>query len=140
MPICCAEGFFLWEATCPTFIANPPAGLISEQKGVTRGKYDGVKPCSVRELEKWIQNHVRFDVEHAAKALHPGGILLAYCPSIVQVMQLREKLAEGNFDMPETLEVLNRTWHVEGLAVRPDHRMVAHTGFLTHARLLGERQ
>jgi tRNA (adenine57-N1/adenine58-N1)-methyltransferase len=34
--------------------------------------------------------------------------------------------------------VLNRTWHVEGLAVRPDHRMVAHTGFLTTARLVGE--
>jgi tRNA (adenine57-N1/adenine58-N1)-methyltransferase len=52
-------------------------------------------------------------------------------------MQLRQALEQSAFDMPETLEVLNRTWHVEGLAVRPDHRMVAHTGFLTHARLLG---
>jgi tRNA (adenine57-N1/adenine58-N1)-methyltransferase len=76
-------------------------------------------------------------VPHAAKAMHPGGILLAYTPSIVQVMQLRQALEQSAFDMPETLEVLNRTWHVEGLAVRPDHRMVAHTGFLTHARLLG---
>jgi hypothetical protein len=77
-------------------------------------------------------------VPHAAKAMHPGGILLAYTPSIVQVMQLRQALEQSAFDMPETLEVLNRTWHVEGLAVRPDHRMVAHTGFLTHARLLGD--
>jgi tRNA (adenine57-N1/adenine58-N1)-methyltransferase len=38
--------------------------------------------------------------------------------------------------MVETLEVLQRTWHVDGQSVRPDHRMVAHTGFLTHARLL----
>ena len=76
-------------------------------------------------------------VKHAERALHPGGILLAYTPSIVQVVQLREALAASAFDMPETLEVLNRTWHVEGQAVRPDHRMVAHTGFLTHARLLG---
>jgi tRNA (adenine57-N1/adenine58-N1)-methyltransferase len=76
-------------------------------------------------------------VPHAEKAMHPGGILLAYTPSIVQVMQLRQTLEQSAFDMPETLEVLNRTWHVEGLAVRPDHRMVAHTGFLTHARLLG---
>jgi hypothetical protein len=38
--------------------------------------------------------------------------------------------------MAETIEVLNRSWHVEGQAVRPDHRMVAHTGFLTWARLL----
>lgn len=76
-------------------------------------------------------------VAHAEKALHPGGILLAYTPSIMQVVHLRERLAESSFDVPETLEVLNRTWHVEGQAVRPDHRMVAHTGFLTHARLLG---
>ena len=76
-------------------------------------------------------------VPHAAKALHPGGILLAYTPSIVQVMQLRDALEANGFDVPETLEVLNRTWHVEGAAVRPDHRMDAHTGFLTHARLLG---
>ena len=76
-------------------------------------------------------------VKHAERALHPGGILLAYTPSIVQVTQLREALAGSAFDLAETVEVLNRTWHVEGQAVRPDHRMVAHTGFLTHARLLG---
>jgi len=75
-------------------------------------------------------------VPHAEKAMHPGGILLAYTPSIVQVMQLREALDRSAFDLAETVEVLNRTWHVEGQAVRPDHRMVAHTGFLTHARLL----
>lgn len=75
-------------------------------------------------------------VPHAEKALHSGGILLAYTPSIVQVMQLREALEASAFEMAETVEVLNRTWHVEGQAVRPDHRMVAHTGFLTHARLL----
>jgi tRNA (adenine57-N1/adenine58-N1)-methyltransferase len=75
-------------------------------------------------------------VPHAAKALHPGGILVAYTPSIVQASQLREALAQHGFEMAETLEVLNRTWHVDGLSVRPDHRMVAHTGFLTHARLL----
>jgi tRNA (adenine57-N1/adenine58-N1)-methyltransferase len=39
--------------------------------------------------------------------------------------------------MAETQEVLVRTWHVEGNAVRPDHRMVGHTGFLTSARLVG---
>jgi tRNA (adenine57-N1/adenine58-N1)-methyltransferase len=76
-------------------------------------------------------------VKHAETALLPGGILVAYTPSIMQVAQLREALAESRFKLPETVEVLNRTWHVEGQAVRPDHRMVAHTGFLTHARLLG---
>jgi tRNA (adenine57-N1/adenine58-N1)-methyltransferase catalytic subunit len=75
-------------------------------------------------------------VPHAEKALRPGGILVAYTPSIVQVSQLRQVLDSSGFRMPETLEVLHRTWHVEGASVRPDHRMVAHTGFLTHARLL----
>jgi tRNA (adenine57-N1/adenine58-N1)-methyltransferase catalytic subunit len=76
-------------------------------------------------------------VKHAETALRPGGILVAYTPSVIQVSQLREELAASRFRLAETLEVLNRTWHVEGPAVRPDHRMVAHTGFLTHARLLG---
>ncbi len=76
-------------------------------------------------------------VKHAARALHPGGILLAYTPQITQAVQLREMLAESPFGMAETIEVLQRGWHIEGQSVRPDHRMVAHTGFLTHARLLG---
>ena len=76
-------------------------------------------------------------VKHAETALRPGGILVAYTPSIIQAVQLREALEESGFAMAETIEVLNRGWHIEGQAVRPDHRMVAHTGFLTHARLLG---
>jgi tRNA (adenine57-N1/adenine58-N1)-methyltransferase len=75
-------------------------------------------------------------VPHAEKALRSGGILVAYTPSIVQVSQLRQALDSSDFQLAETVEVLNRTWHVEGASVRPDHRMVAHTGFLTHARLL----
>jgi tRNA (adenine57-N1/adenine58-N1)-methyltransferase len=77
-------------------------------------------------------------VKHAEQALRPGGLLVAYTPSIVQATQLRETLTTSHFDLAETLEVLHRTWHIEGQAVRPDHRMVAHTGFLTHARLLGK--
>ena len=76
-------------------------------------------------------------VKHAEGALVAGGILVAYTPSILQVSQLREALDESGFAFVETQEVLVRTWHVEGLAVRPDHRMVAHTGFLTAARLVG---
>ena len=51
---------------------------------------------------------------------------------------LREALDHSAFAMAQTVEVLQRSWHVEGQSVRPDHRMVAHTGFLTSARLLGE--
>lgn len=75
-------------------------------------------------------------VDHAAKALHRGGILVAYTPQITQAAQLRETLATGGFGLAETTEVLHRGWHIEGQSVRPDHRMVAHTGFLTSARLL----
>ena len=76
-------------------------------------------------------------VKHAERALHPGGIFLAYTPQITQAAQLRETLHASAFGMAETVEVLHRSWHIEGQSVRPDHRMVAHTGFLTHARLLG---
>jgi tRNA (adenine57-N1/adenine58-N1)-methyltransferase len=95
--------------------------------GVDDGPYDRV----VLDLpEPWQV------APHAEKVLAPGGVLCAYTPSIVQASQTREALAAGPWTEARTLEVLHRTWHVEGLAVRPDHRMVAHTGFLTTARLL----
>jgi tRNA (adenine57-N1/adenine58-N1)-methyltransferase catalytic subunit len=75
-------------------------------------------------------------VKHAESALRPGGILVSYLPTIGQVAQLREALDASSFGMAETVEVLQRSWHVRGQSVRPDHRMVAHTGFLTSARLL----
>ncbi len=75
-------------------------------------------------------------VPHAETALSPGGLIVAYTPTIVQAAQLRERLASSRFGMAATVEVLQRGWHIEGQSVRPDHRMVAHTGFLTHARLL----
>lgn len=69
--------------------------------------------------------------------LRPGGIFCSYVPSIVQVSQTCEALAEaGGFIEVSTTETLVRSWHVEGAAVRPDHRMVAHTGFITTARML----
>ncbi len=75
-------------------------------------------------------------VPHAEEALRPGGILLAYLPTIHQVSELRRTLDRSAFGLAETAELLRRTWHVEERSVRPDHRMVAHTGFLTVARLL----
>jgi len=75
-------------------------------------------------------------VKHAAGSMHRGGVLVAYTPQITQATQLRDELTHHGFGMVETIEVLNRGWHIEGQSVRPDHRMVAHTGFLTSARLL----
>jgi tRNA (adenine57-N1/adenine58-N1)-methyltransferase len=76
-------------------------------------------------------------VKHAAGAMHRGGVLVAYTPQITQAVQLRDELGAAGFGMIDTVEVLNRGWHIQGQSVRPDHRMVAHTGFLTSARLLG---
>ena len=78
-------------------------------------------------------------VEHAEKALKPGGTFLAYLPTINQTQQLRTALKQHNFGLAETIEVLRRTWHITDRSVRPDHRMVAHTGFLTSARRVLER-
>ena len=77
-------------------------------------------------------------VKAAEAALRPGGILVPYLPTIGQVSTLRDTLDRSAFGLAETIEVLQRSWHVEGQSVRPDHRMVAHTGFLTSARLLGQ--
>jgi tRNA (adenine57-N1/adenine58-N1)-methyltransferase len=73
---------------------------------------------------------------HAASALRPGGILLAYLPTINQTAQLRAELDLGPWGLCETVEILRRTWHLGARSVRPDHRMVGHTGFLTTARRL----
>ncbi|MCY3786220.1 MAG: tRNA (adenine-N1)-methyltransferase [bacterium] len=75
-------------------------------------------------------------VPHAAASLAPGGILVAYTPSVTQAARLREALAPGQWALAATVEVLQRGWHIVGEAVRPEHRMVAHTGFVTHARRL----
>ena len=73
---------------------------------------------------------------HAAERLRPGGILVAYTPSVVQATRLRGALDDGPWGLAATVEVLQRGWHIVADAVRPDHRMVAHTGFVTHARRL----
>ncbi len=75
-------------------------------------------------------------LRHAEAAMRPGGILCAYLPSINQTSQLRDALDRERFGLASTVEVLHRTWHIEPRSVRPDHRMVGHTGFLTTARRL----
>ena len=77
-------------------------------------------------------------IPHAEQVLEPGGILVAYTPSITQAAQVRESL-RGHWIDARTIEVLHRGWHIDGRAVRPDHRMVAHTAFLSVARYLGPR-
>ncbi|MXW42350.1 MAG: tRNA (adenine-N1)-methyltransferase [Acidimicrobiia bacterium] len=76
-------------------------------------------------------------VPHAAKALNAGGILTAYTPSILQATQFREACDCKLWAQACTVEILHRNWHIEDEAVRPEHRMVGHTGFVTTVRRLG---
>lgn len=72
-----------------------------------------------------------------AHALAPGGVLLAYVATVTQLSRFAEAVrSSAAFTHPVSSETMVRGWHVEGLAVRPDHRMVAHTGFLLTARRL----
>ncbi len=75
----------------------------------------------------------------AAAALRPGGVLVGYVATVTQLSRLVEGLREhGSFTEPASFETLVRPWHVVGLAVRPDHRMVAHTAFLVTSRRLAD--
>jgi tRNA (adenine57-N1/adenine58-N1)-methyltransferase len=109
-------------------------GASSRYRVELRDCYEGIDETDLDRVvldlpEPW---HV---VKPATRALRSGGILVAYTPSIVQAARLRDELQASPFALAETIEVLHRSWHIEGQSVRPDHRMVAHTGFLTSARL-----
>jgi tRNA (adenine57-N1/adenine58-N1)-methyltransferase len=80
-------------------------------------------------LEPWLV------VPGAAAAMAPGGVLVCFVATVPQVMRLVEALeSSGGFGLVETSEAIFRPWHVDGLAVRPEHRMIGHTGFLVSAR------
>ncbi len=76
-------------------------------------------------------------IDAVAEALTPGGVVLCYVATATQLSRVAEYIrGTGLFTEPEANETMVRGWHVEGLAVRPDHRMIAHTGFLLWARRL----
>jgi tRNA (adenine57-N1/adenine58-N1)-methyltransferase len=74
-------------------------------------------------------------VDLAARALRPGGVFLAYVATTTQLSVTAEALKDdGRFTEPESSETIVRGWHHEGLAVRPQQRMIGHTGFLIQSR------
>lgn len=76
-------------------------------------------------------------VDAVADVLRPGGVVCVYVATTTQLSSVVETLREhSGFTEPAASETLVRTWHVEGLAVRPDHRMIGHTGFLVTSRRL----
>ena len=120
-----------------TAMANV-AAVLADTEGFRvseRDVYEGIDERGLDRILLDLPEPWRV-VSHAEQALAPGGILCSYLPSITQVAELRETLAASSFGLEETFEVLRRTWHIERRSVRPDQRMVAHTGFITTARLL----
>jgi len=78
-------------------------------------------------------------LEAVSKALVPGGIVCCYVATTTQLARTVESIREiGCFNEPTAWETMIRNWHIEGLAVRPDHRMIGHTGFLLTARRLAD--
>ena len=74
-------------------------------------------------------------VEMAARVLRPGGVFMAYVATTTQLSATAEALKDdGHFTEPESFESMVRGWHHEGLAVRPQQRMIGHTGFLIFSR------
>ena len=105
-----------------------------------RDAYEGIE---IGEgTSSWMFDRVVLDlpepwrvVPHAARALRSGGLYLSYVPTVPQVMQTVQALELSRvFTMVQNFETLLRTWNIKGRSVRPDHRMVAHSGFITVAR------
>ena len=134
-------GYEIREEFAQRAIANVAGFLGSGADGrfqvEVRDCYEGIDAKGLDRVvldlpEPWLV------VPHASAALHPGGILVAYTPSIVQAVQLREACESGPWASASTVEILQRGWHIKGDAVRPEHRMVGHTGFVTAARRLAD--
>ncbi len=100
---------------------RPVEDGLPEEEPVDRVLFDLPEPWKLTSL--------------VAPVLGPGGIFMCYVPSIIQSHELSETLhREREWALVETFETLMRPWNIEGQSVRPFHRMVAHTGFITLAR------
>jgi tRNA (adenine57-N1/adenine58-N1)-methyltransferase catalytic subunit len=73
-------------------------------------------------------------LEALSSVLPPGGIVCGYLPTTIQIQQLVLAFEQQGYEHLETFEILHRSWHVTARSVRPDHRMVGHTGFITIGR------
>jgi tRNA (adenine57-N1/adenine58-N1)-methyltransferase catalytic subunit len=104
-------------------VADAFAGI--EERGVDRMTVDLAEPWRL--------------LPTAAAALRSGGVIVGYVPTVLQVKQFVDALRSGGgFGAIQSFETLVRFWHVKNLSVRPEHRMVAHTGFIVVARRLAE--
>jgi tRNA (adenine57-N1/adenine58-N1)-methyltransferase len=109
------------EVTNLTVRLRPVEEGLADEEPVDRAVFDLPEPWRL--------------VEPVARVLRSGGIFLSYVPTIIQSHELSETLRRHpGYGLVETFETLLRPWNIEGTSVRPFHRMVAHTGFITVAR------
>jgi tRNA (adenine57-N1/adenine58-N1)-methyltransferase len=113
--------------------ADPAGQVFPSRRPDHAGPADSFDRVVLDMLAPWEFAHV------AADALIPGGVLCCYVATVTQLSRTVESIREqSSFDEPAAWESFVRGWHVDGLAVRPEHRMVGHTGFLITARRLAQ--
>ncbi|GAA2070450.1 tRNA (adenine-N1)-methyltransferase [Microbacterium hatanonis] len=124
------------KANVETYVGESPATWEVVVGDLVEALPEAVAPASVdRVVLDMLAPWECIDV--VADALTPGGVVLCYVATATQLSRVAEFIrATGLFTEPDANETMVRGWHVEGLAVRPDHRMIAHTGFLLTARRL----
>ena len=114
-----------------TFLGPMPNHVVKVQD-----IYEGIEERNVDRVLLDLSEPWRV-VERAMEALRPGGIFMGYVPTTIQLKMVVDALRRSKgFAHTQSMEVLVRYWHVEGMSVRPEHQMVGHTGFLTFARRL----
>ncbi len=120
---------------------DPEAPEDPEEAGEARDRAPGpmAEPSGAPAFDRVVLDMLApwENVAAAARVLIPGGLICCYVATTTQLSRVVEELrGHGGFFEPAAWETLYRGWHVDGLAVRPDHRMIAHTGFLVTARRL----
>ena len=114
-----------------SFMGGPHAAWQLHNGDVADAHETGFDRIVLDKLTPWEA------LDMVERALVPGGVVLGYVATTPQLSELVEALRErGGWTEPRAWESMVRDWHAEGLAVRPDHRMVAHTAFLVSARRL----
>jgi len=124
------------RANAATFLGGDPANWTLTVGDLQDTLPQAVEPGSVdRVVLDMLAPWETLDAVTAA--LKPGGVVICYVATVTQLSRVAEAIrASGDYTHPQSSETMVRGWHVEGLAVRPDHRMIAHTGFLITARRL----
>jgi tRNA (adenine57-N1/adenine58-N1)-methyltransferase len=113
------------------FGARPPNWTLRDGDVATHPATEQVQRAVLDMLSPWEP------LPAVAAALAPGGVLVGYVATTTQLSRFVEQLrSDGGFTEPQSWETLQRGWHVLGLAVRPEHRMIGHTAFLVVARRL----